>query len=266
VSTVRITAAHGCRVARLLLLLLLPHALILARANAQVDPLWDHYKVYNSQQSPAGGTMMWLRDQFGFQGFRSNRMLACANAVEKAVVGGAVSPIHDPTTHYMLWDIGWQPFAAIVAITNQFGDQTLAVREGRYLLNPAREDESGTPPIRNHYKCYACSGQPVNREVVLTDQWGVWTATVTYPRLFCNPAEKTVGTQTYPILDPNQCYVAYEYQPEDPRWYFTAYLDQFARSRYYDLRPSNRLLVPTLVTGVTATSQDTWGRLKSMYR
>jgi hypothetical protein len=73
------------------------------------------------------------------------------------------------------------------------------------MWNPALKNETTQQfPIQNHYKCYECQGAPVNVPVILIDQFGTWQATVTAPRYFCSPAEKRVGTLSYPIVDANR--------------------------------------------------------------
>jgi len=93
---------------------------------------------------------------------------------------------------------------------------------------------------------------------------------VTFPRFFCNPVEKQVGDpgsgQVYPILNPNQHYICYEYQPEDPTPHPAVITDQFITDRSVDLHPSRLLCVPTDKTSVTSTGSSTWGRIKVLYR
>src|SRR5205823_3868406 len=148
----------------------------------------------------------------------------------------------------------------------QFGDQTLNVTQAVYLLNPALKNQQGTIPPRNHYKCYLCNGQPVNVPVTLTDQFDIWSTTVMVPRFFCNPASKQDPTGNYPIVDPNQHYICYEFQPEDPGQFTATFQDQFVPNGPLSLGPSRWLCVPTYKLGVTGTHGDTWGRMKMLYR
>ena len=186
------------------------------------------------------------------------------------LASGQAYPINDPILHYAWWRISPQPFNTLVTATNQFGDFTINVYDAQFLLNPALKNIPGQPPLRNHYKCYDCQGLPVNIPVMMNDQFGPWQATVTFPRFFCNPVEKRVGDPTrprvYPILDPNQHYIRYEYQPEDPTPHTAVITDQFVRDLPVGLVPSRLLCVPTLKTGVTSTGSSTWGRIKILYR
>ena len=237
-------------------------------AGAQVDPTWDHYKAYHVQPPVPFGVGILLNDQFGSYSHQVLELSMFANPTEKQTDDGTVSPINDPRLHYAWWLISPYPFDRLVAATNQFGDQTFRLAAPRFLWNPAlkNEPDSGPPPLANHYKCYDCVGAPINRIVTLTDQFGIWQTLVTEPRLFCNPAEKAVvGGPSYPIVDPRQHYVCYEFDL-DPRTFTAVITDQFLRDQPVALGPSNLLCVPTDKVDPTPTSRGTWGRVKTMYR
>ena len=173
----------------------------------------------------------------------------------------------NPQLHYTWWRISPQPYEALVVATNQFGDQTLRLFDAQYLWNPALKNEAGDPPPANHYKCYACEGNPIQVPVLLTDQFDEWRAVVTWPRWFCNPAEKTDPTgQVYPIEDPQLHYICYEFEEIDPALFTAMVTDQFIREELLNLSPSDLLCVPTEKLEVTPTQQGTWGRMKIMYR
>lgn len=267
------TATRGSRAALALLLLLVLQTLFASRTDAQLDPLWDHYKVYveNPPFVPAIPVPpVVLTDQFTQFTHQVFSLDLFMNPVEKRLLPpiNTTFPINDSLTHYSWWNITPQPMSLTVAATNQFGDQTITVFDAQYLLNPAIKNQTGSPPVRNHYKCYNCTGQPVNVPVQMIDQFGTWGATVMLPRFFCNPVQKqVVGTpQVYPILDPNQHYICYEFQPPDPTPYTALGSDQFAHDVPLNLHPSQLICVPTLKQGVTGTKKDTWGRLKLLYR
>jgi hypothetical protein len=238
-------------------------------AEAQVDPTWDHYKVYDAQPKPSFPLTFGLRDQFGSVQHDLLNLDRFANPVEK-LVSGAGNPIYDPDLHYSWWLITPNPFSAVVTVSNQFGDHTLQVSDSRYLWNPAAKWEAtGTPypvPVANHYKCYDCAGPPVSVPVTLTDQFGVWQTTVAVPRWFCTPAAKDVGPTEYPIIQPDRHYVCYEYTPADTRFFSAAMSDQFINNFNLQMGPSNILCVPSEKVVATPTGRETWGRLKILYR
>ena len=268
-------ATRGSRAALGLLLLATVATLCVARAEAQVNPLWDHYKAYFLSPPlppPPTVSIVTLRDQFGESVHQVLVLEQFANPVEKIHDPAPPYPINDPILHYAWWQIDPQTSTSLqVAAVNQFGDHTLDVFNAHYLWNPAVKNQPGPPPLRNHYKCYDCQGPPVNATVGMVDQFGPWQAQVTVPRLFCNPVEKTLGPpgsggQVYPILDPNQHYVCYEYLPEDPTPRTASMTDQFLTEATLVLQPSRLLCVPTYKSGVTSSTKDTWGRLKLLYR
>jgi hypothetical protein len=239
-----------------------------ARADAQVNPLWDHYKVYLTPPFPVPplNIQIQLTDQFGQYPHTVFQMDRFMNPTQKEDVNG-IFPINNPVLHYAWWQISPQPFSASVIATNQFGDQPLNVHDAVYLLTPALKNQSGPPPANvNHYKCYLCDGQPVNKSVLMTDQFGQWSANVTFPRYLCNPAQKDVGAAHFPIVDPAQHYVCYEFQPEDPSPHTATFSDQFIQNGPLNLQPARYICVPSLKQVVTDVNQGTWGRLKEIYR
>jgi hypothetical protein len=247
------------------------------RAGAQgtpgnpIDPTWDHYKVYDVEGPPGlgvpGGSVI-LQDQFAATPHTVLQLRHLMNPTEKDHAG-VLYPINDPITHYTWWAITPASFSTLVVAVNQFGDQTLAIYDAEFLLNPALKNQQGPLPVENHYKCYRCQGQPVNRPVVLHDQFGPWQANVLFPRYFCNPTEKRVPASgaIYPIVDPKQHYVCYDFEPIDPRTFTPYVLDQFLPVPTDVVLVGSRMLcVPTHKESATATDHKTWGRLKQLYR
>ena len=271
-----IFGTHRSRVSSLLLLLTLPLALIGAPAGAQVNPLWDHYRVYwTTCPGCIANVPVTLTDQFGSYSHQVTSLYHFCTPVQKTVLDSLgnpiVYPIHDAVTHYSWWQISPQTFSAKVAVTNQFGDQTLNVHNAAFLLTPALKNTYPGPlPNANHYKAYECDGQPINRPVVLDDQLGHWSATLTYPRYFLTPARKYVGPgQDYPIVDPDQHYVCYEFTPADQNTYAAVWwIDQFfsVTSPIFGPQSAQYVLVPTSKLYVVPARQHTWGQLKALYR
>jgi len=262
-------ATHRLRPYLLLLLITAFVALIGVRAEAQVSPLWDHYKVYEVFPPTPVSIPVTLIDQFQVSNHVVTDLEKFQNPVTK-FHGPLVFQIYDPNLHYTWWKITPSPFGAYVIASNQFGDRTLQVNDAHYLWNPANKNHSGPLPIANHYKCYDCQGDPIFQPVGLIDQFdqagSIWQAQVLYPRLFCNPVVKRLASgQEYRIEDIKQHYVCYDYQPPDPRVNSATIQDQFIQ-RTVELYPSRLLCVPTDKIGVTAAGRNTWGKLKVLYR
>jgi hypothetical protein len=249
-------------------LLMIAPLVLTSSARAQVNPLWDHYKVYLTPPFPVPplGTPVILTDQFGPFNHTVQQLERIMNPTEKRV-GPAIFPIHNPDLHYTWWSISPQPFNASVTATNQFGDFTINIHDAVYLLNPARKNQPGGPPSGNHYKCYFCDGPPVNIPITMIDQFGPWSANVTFPRYWCNPVEKQVpGLPPNLILDPNQHYICYEFQPPDQSTHTATVTDQFIVNHTTEMVPAQYICVPTYKSGVTGTGTGTWGKLKVLYR
>jgi hypothetical protein len=68
----------------------------------------------------------------------------------------------------------------------------------------------GFPNKLNHYWCYQVSGEPVNREVILADQFRTDTVRVEQPVLFCNPVTKVRDGKTTRIEERNVHLTCYD--------------------------------------------------------
>jgi hypothetical protein len=102
----------------------------------------------------------------------------------------------------------------------------------QYLLNPALKNHMPGEelPVANHYKCYTCTGNRVDKLVFLRDQFSESDRTVVVqePLWLCNPTKKTiVGGPTYDVVDENQHYVCYRIQSEFVSGTSVAFTDQF---------------------------------------
>jgi hypothetical protein len=241
--------------------------LFTASASAQ-NPAWDHYKVYRPRVSPTANQTVVLRDQFSSDTILVKNLGLFANPVEKKLSNGLSYPYSDPHLHYAWWDLDPRAVNRTVRVVNQFGPQDLTLSRLRYLLNPALKDESGHPPLKNHYKCYECTGPEVGvRNVSLIDQFGPQTGVnVRRPQFFCNPTEKILGLAAFPIVDPAQHYVCYDIQPVDPRIFSVRFTDQFYSDFPIELSDGSYLCVPTDKVDPTPIRRESWGRLKMLYR
>jgi hypothetical protein len=236
------------------------------RAEAQ-PPTWDHYKVYTVGPRPTAGITVTLTDQFLTSDHLVSFRDALSNPVEKILIPpGTPNPIHDARLHYTWWRIDDQPIDRLVLASNQFGDQTLHLSTAQWLLLPALKNEQGPLPVANHYKCYACEGNPVDLPIRMIDQFGTWDATVTIPRYFCTPVEKRLPAAVFPIVDDLQHYVVYEFAPPGPGSAAVTILDQFFPVQGVGVFQSNLIMVPTMKTDVTSVRPSTWGRMKALYR
>lgn len=238
-----------------------------SRAQAQVDPNWDHYKAYLARPIIAHSEQVTLVDQFQVTTQLTQYLDWFANPVEK-IHDSTPYPIHRPELHYTWWALNQLPFDKDVIAINQFGEQPIHVGQSAYLLNPAlKNSQPGTPlPVANHYKCYECTGPPVNATVLLTDQFLTRPAQVLIPRFFCTPVEKrTVTGQIYPIVDPKQHYTVYD-MDFTTQIFPATITDQFIPNTQIELNVDRLLMVPTDKVIPTDAKSTTWGRVRGMYR
>jgi hypothetical protein len=235
-----------------------------AHAQAQ-PPFIDHYHVYNVEPNYSVGLPVILRDQFGEENTVVQFLERFSNPVDKNGEG-----IIDSLLHYSWWRIDNPEPIRSVLITNQFGpDQPWQVGDAMYLLNPAYKNyqqPGGQPPVANHYKCYRALGPPIQKDVVLIDQFGIRSGFVTAPELLCNPVEKQIpGKPPDPIIDPVAHLACYRLEP--PQFYGipATMLDQFG-PRDIRFRDDCLLCVPSLKDHIVPTEPGTWSRVKGLYR
>jgi len=200
-------------------------------------PNLDHFYCYFASGRVQPQTVL-LQDQFDAalkqtEQIQDLRIIRFCNPVQKTTANGTVTQIQHPDDHLTMYLINPQPIIPrAVIIRNQFGTQQLrtgnavllAVPSGKVWPVPVTAPPQ-TPPIPtdlDHFKCYLASGKPLDRTVLLQDQFfkdtaGVLAAAL-QPILFCNPVQKSVpnpnplvgGVITTPITNPVAhltCYV-----------------------------------------------------------
>jgi hypothetical protein len=172
--------------------------------NGQPSPTQplDHFKCYFiPEQTLLAQEALTLQDQFDipnqvFERVRDLRPIRLCNPVAK-IHRNTVTPIANPKAHLMLFHIDPQPIVPRdVLVRNQFGRQTLAVRDAQVLAVPtAKTLATEQPPTEipsglDHFKCYSAAGKRVKDGVTLRDQFHTETVRVLDPIAFCNPTRK----------------------------------------------------------------------------
>jgi hypothetical protein len=156
----------------------------------------------------------------------------------------------------------------IVTATDQFGENDWNVFAAVYLLVPAWKNESapGTePPTWNHYLCYEANGPLVNVPVTLVDQFGSITTTVMEGKYFCNPVEKTVEGQVYPMIDPQAHLTCYMIDDDNVYDIDVTATDQFGWWQL-NVNDSYCLCTPAWKGDVVRAEASTWGKIKALYQ
>jgi len=228
-------------------------------------PLENHYLVYHAAPPTPLPKVVGLSDQFGSFTVSYLILDRFANPAEKRLPDGTTYPMVDPLAHQTWWRINVpQPIRTVVGV-DQFGMHSWVVCDAVYLLMPALKNvPGGTPPVRNHYVCYAGQAGSTPLSVVVIDQFGEFQVNVLEPKLFCNPAEKRADGLIYPIVDATAHLACYEILNPTPFAHPIVAIDQFGQWQL-DVSQANCLCVPSIKDHVLKTQQSTWGMIKAMY-
>jgi hypothetical protein len=100
--------------------------------------------------------------------------------------------IEDPFSHLTCYQIDeGEPAPSNVTVTNQFvTDEPLDVNVPKELCVPTEKLIAPGPVDIDHFKCYEASGDPVDINVGLVDQFQGFSTQVGVPFRLCNPADK----------------------------------------------------------------------------
>ncbi len=98
----------------------------------------------------------------------------------------------------------------------------------------------------DHFKCYRTGDKPVNRRVILKDQFGTSEAQVLDPVRFCNPVQKDHNDKLTPIRHRDHHLKFYRIETKDPDVTRVVYVDnQFGKQQKLVLTKPLFLAVPT---------------------
>jgi hypothetical protein len=164
-----------------------------------------------------------------------------------------VTPITNPDSHLKLYLLQETPTHGrwLVTVSNQFGQQTLHVYDSTILAVPTQELPYGPPHDLDHFKCYRCTGDPLNVVVDLLDQFqNEPQVQILAPVYFCNPVQKTHNGVITPIQHPNDHLVFYQsaYQHSVTQ---IATLNQIAAEQNVPIYSAALLGVPSLKLAAT---------------
>lgn len=108
-----------------------------------------------------------------------------------------VPPIPQDANHYLCYDVEPYTIAEGVSLKDQFQDKSFEVIRARYLCNPAQKVHDGKMSKiideHNHVMCYeVVPHNPVNRQVLTHDQFGVKSLKAVQTEEICVPTVKTL--------------------------------------------------------------------------
>jgi hypothetical protein len=206
----------------------------------------DHFRVYPvSPDTGIGGPVVQIDDQFGTQTTDLGQPTRFLVPVDKNDEG--ITDVFSHLTCYQILDGDAGP--AVIS-TNQFGAQPLTLGVPDSLCVPTEKLIFPGPVNVDHYKCYLASGASVDIGVSLQDQFGVNSAIVLDPRLFCTPAAKNGEA----IIDPVTHLTCYDTTPPGVAPGPVPILNQFlAAADILELLEPDMLCAPSTKEVVTPT-------------
>jgi hypothetical protein len=243
----------------MLFTVLLAIAVSTAWAQRPVDLAEEtHFRCYIvSQQTPRSATSVTLSDQF-----LQNVTLTVDEPLQFcAPVSKNGLPIEEPEEHLTMYGVAANLSPHLIVETeDQFGPRTLEAVGARVLLVPTRKlAVAGVPtglafPSKlNHDWCYQVSGEPVDRDVTLQDQFRTDTVRVEQPVLFCNPVEKLVGGVRTRIEERNVHLTCYDlHGPQATTATKVSILNQFEQD-VFTITSYELLCVPSEKIGFSPT-------------
>ena len=226
-------------------------------------PPVEHFKAYRIQVPQLFTGQATLRDQFGIStSFYRGPLFMAPPAAKNE------EPVQDTLSHLDWYDFPTPEPVRTVVYRNQFGEYTLTLRDGRYMLVPSLKNAGpavALPESLSHFKCYQAEGVIPSITVTLQTQFGTEVVQVAAPELFCNPADKQVGGAFYPLVNPDEHLVCYRITPPLPIDQQVFLRDQLCVTNAFVLEDV-WLCVPSLKLSVTDTKSSTWGKVKTIYR
>ena len=237
-----------------------------ARGSASsTPPPVDHQLCYAAAgvfQIPAGVPIRII-DQFNPNGYIaqvSGKSGLLCNPVKKMLPTGKIFGVTNPRAHLVCFPettAKSQPTPPVV-VTNQFGKAVLQpVQKPNSLCVPSWKSLTGppnikptTPPGLNHFSCYAVKvlsgGYKVPGGIKLQDEFtktGVQVDINPIPVELCLPAEKIIGKQVFPMINPVKhllCFPVSKTPTVNPVWAE----NQFGTSKM-NVIVTKRLCVPS---------------------
>jgi hypothetical protein len=217
--------------------------------------LETHFRCYIvSQQTPQPATLITLTDQF----LRNVSLEVDEPLQFCAPVSKNGLPIEEPEEHLTMYAAAANLAPHLIVDTeDQFGPRPLEAVGARVLLVPTQKltvegvpTGLDVPKKLNHSWCYEVNGEPVDRDVTLSDQFRTDTVRVEQPVLFCNPVEKRVGDVRTRIEEREVHLTCYDiHAPQRTEATQVEILNQFERDTF-TITSFELLCVPSAKVGV----------------
>jgi|SRR5438876_8989712 len=240
----------------------------LVSAQLPIEQRVDHFRCYFTPRLPVEQSPTVLQDQFDVatktvERINQLQIIRLCNPVIKITPDGKITPIVNRNHHLTMFRFNPQPVVPRIAlIRNQFGDQTITIRDAGVLAVPTGKAKLPNPAPApsadlDHYKCYSASGQAVNKVVALKDQFTSEPVRVLEPIGFCNPTRKAHAGAVFGVKNADAHLACYVTTPSQFPGIAVNIANQFVKRPIRVLKP-DILCVPSLklqwapVPGVTA--------------
>ena len=228
-----------------------PHSRCGNKVMQSQDLRLDHFKIYDVNNIDVDAQVR-LQGQFDdeMEPATIRSLIHYCNPVRKNN-----EPFYDSDAHLAWYSIRPIPEPMrIVVVNNQFGKDKLILGRPIALLAPSRKQGHEFSQQLDHYKVYrVLDGEPINRDVSLTDQFGGDKTTVRYPFAFGVPVRKRHAGQEFPINNERAHLTIYRIKPSSIEVVRRS-RDQFGRHLLCFMQ-STALAVPSL--------KESWQEFKS---
>jgi hypothetical protein len=206
----------------------------------------DHFKCYTGKFPRFAKRTVTLEDQFSSRQARVLQPLFFCNPAAKDA-----EPLYEEAGHLECYTIKARKDrpAPVVRVYNQYGQETVKVKNPALLCLPTRKNALPEPVATDHYECYRGKFPRFEpRLVALVDQFGTEQTQVLKPRFLCNPVAKNGE----PIRDRLTHLKCYDIRPKRTRQTITI-ANQFG-SKSVTTKASKLLCVPSSKFGNESTT------------
>jgi hypothetical protein len=249
-------------------------SLMLAPATAQGQPACvidsTHFWTYTIQNPEYLSYQILVRDQF-LPTYRPIQVMENWKFLNWVMKNE--SPVRDTLNHFVWYWVQPQiPVGLDVEIDNQFGRYMIYVEELEFMLVPAfKNPPPDVPeyPNLSHYLCYRAHGfPPPTEDFWFEDEWRDDWLPVYEMEYFCAPCWKEFEGKEFAPMDTVTHLAVFKIDPYSEVFY--PYVkDQFLHRPYQVQQRGYEeyLFVPSVKGELpTPARQETWGRLKTLYR
>ncbi|MGH9870214.1 MAG: DUF7450 family protein [Candidatus Polarisedimenticolia bacterium] len=212
----------------------------------------DAYKCYQAQEifvEQARPSV--INDAFGGDpDVRVHNAQWFCNPVSVELADGTFIQATAPSNHLTLYPVSnSSPIGKKdIRIQNQFGTQTIGITTARLAALPTWKQGDGAPDGVSPFKCYVATGDALDVDATLEDDFHTESVTVVQPKYFCSPATITTGEESTPAIADEASLTCYKASPgSKPPVQHIFFDSQIGIPDTMRIGSSNFMCVPTTV-------------------